>query len=63
MTRFEAGRRPEVGPAFTHVTACLLAEPPNAILSFEGSDGFVASTAAPTATGWSDQLPGGTDPR
>jgi hypothetical protein len=31
----------------------------NAILSIEGSDGFVTSTAAPIATGGSDQLPGG----
>jgi hypothetical protein len=30
-----------------------------AILSIEGFDGFVTSTAAPIATGWSDQLPGG----
>jgi|SRR5580704_4773786 hypothetical protein len=29
------------------------------ILSIEGSDGFVTSTAAPIATGGSDQLPGG----
>jgi hypothetical protein len=27
------------------------------------SGGFVASTAAPIATGWSDQLPGGYHPR
>jgi len=38
----------------------LLAESPYAILSIEGSDGFVTSTAAPIASGWSDQLPGGT---
>jgi len=25
----------------------------------EGFDGFVTSAAAPIATGWSDQLPGG----
>jgi hypothetical protein len=30
-----------------------------AILSIEGFDGFVTSTAAPIATGWSDQLPDG----
>jgi hypothetical protein len=29
------------------------------ILCIEGFDGFVTSTAAPIATGWSDQLPGG----
>jgi hypothetical protein len=39
---------------FTHVAACLLAEPPEAALSIEGSDGFVTSAAAPIATGWSD---------
>jgi len=49
----------EACSAFTQVTACLLAESPKAILSIEGSDGFVTSTAAPIATGWSDQLPGG----
>jgi hypothetical protein len=26
---------------------------------FDGFDGFVTSAAAPIATGWSDQLPGG----
>ncbi|WP_437222472.1 hypothetical protein SH661x_002795 [Planctomicrobium sp. SH661] len=31
----------------------------NATLYIEGFDGFVTSTAAPIATGWSDQLPGG----
>jgi hypothetical protein len=36
----------------------LLAESPNAILSIEGSDGFVTSTAAPIATGWSDPITG-----
>jgi len=50
----------EACSAFTQVTACLLAESPIAILSIEGFDGFVTSTAAPIATGWSDQLPGGT---
>ena len=50
----------EACSAFTLVTACLLAESPYAILSIEGSDGFVTSTAAPIATGWSEQLPGGT---
>jgi hypothetical protein len=60
IIRFEAGHRPKLGPAFTRVTACLLAESPYAILSIEGFDGFVTSTAAPIATGWSDYLPGGT---
>ncbi len=45
--------------AFTRVAACLLAEPPEAARGLEGFDGFVTSTAAPIATGWSDQLPGG----
>lgn len=44
--------------AFTHVAACLLAEPPKVARVLEGFDGFVASTAAPIATGWSDQLSG-----
>ena len=39
--------------------AALRAEPPNAVLSIEGFDGFVTSTAAPIASGWSDKLPGG----
>jgi hypothetical protein len=30
-----------------------------ATLCIKGFDGFVTSTAAPIATGWSDQLPGG----
>jgi hypothetical protein len=29
------------------------------VLYTEGFDGFVTSTAAPIATGWNDQLPGG----
>jgi hypothetical protein len=37
----------------------MLAESPKATLRTEGFDGFVTSTAAPIATGWSDQLPGG----
>jgi hypothetical protein len=37
----------------------LLAESLDTILSIEGFDGFVTSTAAPIASGWSDQLPGG----
>jgi len=44
--------------AFTYVAACLLAEPPKVARGLEGFDGFVASTAAPIATGWSDQLSG-----
>jgi hypothetical protein len=53
ITRFEACA------AFTHIAACLLAELPKATLYTEGSGGFVASTAAPIATGWSETLPGG----
>ena len=48
----------EACSAFTRVTACRLAESPYATLYTEGSDGFVASTAAPIATGWSDPVPG-----
>jgi hypothetical protein len=44
---------------FTRVAACLLAEPPGAARCLEGFDGVVTSAAAPIATGWSDQLPGG----
>ena len=44
--------------AFTRVAACLFAEPPKVARFLEGFDGFVASTAAPIATGWSDQLSG-----
>src|SRR5450759_1639434 len=44
--------------AFTRVTTCRLAESPNATLSTGGFSGFVASTAAPIATGRSDPVPG-----
>ncbi len=54
-----ASIRFEACSAFTHVTACLLAESPKRPSSIEGFDGFVTSTTAPIATGWSDQLPGG----
>jgi len=37
----------------------LLAKSPHVTLYTEGFDGFVTSTAASIATGWSDQLPGG----
>jgi len=53
VTRFEACS------AFTHVPACVLAKSPKATLYTRGFDGFVTSTAAPVASGWSDQLPGG----
>ncbi len=49
----------EACSAFTHVPACMLTESPMATFCTEGFDGFVTSTAAPIATGWSDQLPGG----
>jgi hypothetical protein len=48
----------EACSAFTHVTTCRLAKSPYATLYTEGSDGFVISTAAPIATGWSDPVPG-----
>ena len=32
--------------------------PPKRYICFEGSDGFVTSTAAPIATGWSDPVAG-----
>jgi hypothetical protein len=48
IARFEACS------AFTRVTACLLAGSPKATLCIEGFGGFVTSTAAPIATGWSD---------
>ena len=48
----------EACSAFTRVTTCRLAESPYATLYTGGSDGFVASTAAPIATGWSDPVPG-----
>ena len=48
----------EACSAFTRVTTCRLAESPCATLYTGGSGGFVASTAAPIATGWSDPVPG-----
>ena len=44
--------------AFTHVTPCRLAKSPYATLYTGGFNGFVASTVAPIATGWSDPVPG-----
>jgi len=49
----------EACSAFTHVTACTLAESPIATLYTEGFNRFVTSSIAPIATGWSDQLPDG----
>ena len=48
----------EACSAFTRVTTCRLAESPYATLYTGGSGGFVTSTAAPIATGWSDPVPG-----
>src|ERR1035441_4693264 len=48
----------EACSAFTRVTTCRLAESPYATLFTGGFSGFVASTAAPIATGWSDPVPG-----
>jgi hypothetical protein len=48
----------EACSAFTHVTTCRLTKSPYATLYTGGSDGFVVSTAAPIATGWSDPVPG-----
>ena len=48
----------EACSTFTHVTACRLAASPKRYICLEGSDGFVSSTAAPIATGWSDPVAG-----
>ena len=44
----------EACSTFTHVPAYMLAKSPNVTLYTEGFDGFVTSSAAPIATGWSD---------
>lgn len=49
----------EACSAFNHVPACMLAKTTDMVLYTEGFDSFVTSTAAPVATGWNDQLPGG----
>src|SRR5208337_3513520 len=46
----------EACSTFTCVTACRLAASPKRRICLEGSDGFVTSTAAPIATGWSDHV-------
>ena len=48
----------EACSAFTHVTARMLAESSKTTLYTRGFDGFVASTAAPIATGRSDPVAG-----
>ena len=48
----------EACSTFTRVTTCLLAASPKRHIGLEGSDGFVTSTAAPIATGWSDPVAG-----
>ena len=48
----------EACSAFTRVTACRLAKSPCATLSTGDFSGFVASAAAPIATGRSDPVPG-----
>ena len=47
----------EACSAFTRVTTCRLTESPFATLYTGGSGGFVASTAAPIVTGWSNPVP------
>ena len=49
----------EACTAFTHVTACLLAESLKRSFPIEGFGGIVTSTAAPIATGRSKKKPGG----
>jgi hypothetical protein len=48
----------EACSAFTHVTACTLAESLSRLSSTGGFSGFVASAAAPIATGWNEPVPG-----
>ena len=52
----------EACSAFTHVTACLLAESPTRPFFTEGFDDFVTSIAAPIATGWNDSCRAGITP-
>ena len=46
----------EACSTFPRVTTCLRAASPERHIGLEGSDGFVTSTAAPIATGWSDPV-------
>jgi hypothetical protein len=48
----------EACSAFTHVTACTLAESPSRPSSIGGFSSFVTSTAAPIATGRNEPVPG-----
>jgi hypothetical protein len=52
----------EACSAFTHVTACMIAESPIVIPFTRGFSGFIASTAAPIATGRSDSCRVGLSP-
>jgi hypothetical protein len=52
----------EACSAFTHVTACLLAESPKRPFCTEGFSDFVTSIAAPIATGWNDSCRAGLSP-
>jgi hypothetical protein len=52
----------EACSAFTHVTACTLAESPKATLYTEGFGDFVASATASVATGWSESCRAGISP-
>jgi len=54
-----ASRSFEACSAFTHVSACLLAESPKAIRYIKGFDELVTSSTALIATGWSDPSPDG----
>ena len=46
----------EACSAFTRVTACSTRCTAKRYICLEGSDGFVTSTAAPIASGWSDRV-------
>jgi hypothetical protein len=48
----------EACSAFTHVTACMLAESPARFFYTGGFSGFVTSTTAPIATGWNEPVRG-----
>jgi len=48
----------EVCSAFTHVTACTLAESPKVIRYIKGFSYFVTSITAPIASGWNDSRAG-----